>query len=143
VPLNGPENIDEVARALRTIQDAYPFLVQSVAYHQQGLPNQVPSAAPPQLSSQPPWPLTQPSASHGATASQYTPGFEQLVPPAINYSPAGAPYPTPQLSTPLSAAPGQSSFQAVISAQDQEGTPVDAEATVEEKRKRNTAASGM
>lgn len=131
-----------MARALRTIQDAYPFLVQSVAYHQQGPPNQFPSAVPPQVLSQPPWPLNQPSASHGSEgpASQYTPGFGQLVPPGIDHYPENTPYPTPQFSTPIGTAPGESSFQAAISTQ--EDAPLDVEANAEEKRRRNTAASG-
>jgi len=77
------------------------------------------------------------------TAPQYTPGFEQLFPPGTNYSPASAPYPTSHLPTPLATSPGQSSFQTVIPAHTLEGAPVDAEAIAEEKRKRNTAASGM
>jgi len=142
-PPPGPGNIDEVARALRTIQDAYPFLVQSVAYHQQGPPNQIPSTVPPQPPLQPPWPMNQSSTSHRETASQYTPGFGQLVPPGTGYSPASTPYPTSYLPAPHATVPGQSSFQGVIPAHTLEGAPIDAEAIAEEKRKRNTAASGM
>ena len=41
------------------------------------------------------------------------------------------------------AASGQSTFQGFTSAQAQESAPVDADAMAEEKRRRNTAASGM
>jgi hypothetical protein len=59
-----------------------------------------------------------------------------------HYSPPGVPYPASQFSTPVIEAHGQSSFQG-FSPQPQEGTPVDTEAMAEEKRRRNTAASGM
>ncbi|KAI0304671.1 hypothetical protein BC826DRAFT_1100475 [Russula brevipes] len=144
VPPSGPGNLEEVARALRTIQDAYPVLVQSMAHHQQGLSrdlNQVPSAVPPQPSSQLPWPLTQPPTSHGIGVPQYPQAFGPLFPSGGNYPPASAPYPTPQISTPITTTPGESSFQTFTPAQGQEGAPVDTEATAEEKRRRNTAAS--
>jgi hypothetical protein len=73
----------------------------------------------------------------------YTPGFGQLGLPAGNYSAPNAHYPTPQLSTPIIAGPGESTFQAFTPDQTQESAPVDAEALSEEKRRRNTAASGM
>ncbi len=73
----------------------------------------------------------------------YTPGFGELGLPPGNYSAPNAHYPTSQLSMPVIAASGESSFQGFTSAQTQEGAPVDAEAMSEEKRRRNTAASGM
>jgi hypothetical protein len=130
VPVNAPGNVEEVARALNTIQGAYPFLVQSMAYHQQALlrdPNQLPPPAPAQLPSQQPWPLNQPSTSHGGAVDPYTPHFGQLDYPGGNYS--------------AQSAPGQLSFQG-FTAQAQESAVVDNEATAEEKRRRNTAASG-
>lgn len=71
------------------------------------------------------------------------PEFGTLFPPDSNHPLASAPYPTPHISTPITTAPSESSFQAFTSAQIQESAPVDAEASTEEKRKRNTAASGM
>ena len=73
----------------------------------------------------------------------YTPGFGQLGSPAGNYSAPNAHYPSSQLPTPMIAASGESSFQAFTSAQTQESAPLDTEAMSEEKRRRNTAASGM
>jgi hypothetical protein len=73
----------------------------------------------------------------------YTPGFGQLGLPAGNYSVPNAHYPTSQLSTPIIAGSGESTFQGFTSAQTQENAPVDTEAMSEEKRRRNTAASGM
>jgi hypothetical protein len=144
--VNGSGNVEEVARALRTIQDAYPLLVQSMAHHQQALPpdpNQLLSAVPPQLTSQPPWPLNQPSTSHGGAVSHYPPDFGQLGFSAGNFSTPSASYSTSQLSTPTIPASGESTFQGFTSRQNQESARVDAEATAEEKRRRNTAASGM
>jgi len=141
---NGPGNIEEVARALRTIQDVYPFLVQSVAYHQQGPPrgpNQFPSAVPPPVSSPPPWPQNQSSTSHRMTVPQYTPDPGPPFPSGDIHSSAGAPYPTQQLSTPITTVPGESSFQAFPSSLTPEGAQFDTEAMSEEKRRRNTAAS--
>jgi len=71
----------------------------------------------------------------------YTPGFGQLGLPAGNYSDPNAHYPTSQLSTPIIATSGESTFQGFTSAQTQESPPVDLEAMSEEKRRRNTAAS--
>lgn len=144
VPTNAPGNVEEVARALRTIQDAYPFLVQSMAHHQQAVPrdpNQLPRAVPPQVTLQPPWPLNQPSTSQGGTIPNYTPGFGQLGFPPGNYSAPNVHYPVSQLSTPIIAASGESTFQGFTPAQTQESAPVDPEAMSEEKRRRNTAAS--
>jgi len=73
----------------------------------------------------------------------FTPGFGQLGLPADSYSALNAHYPTSQLSTPIIAASGESTFQGFTSAQTQENAPVDPEAMSEEKRRRNTAASGM
>ena len=146
VPANAPGNVEEVARALRTIQDAYPLLVESMAYHQQTAPrdhNQFPSAVPPQVTSQPPWPLNQPSTSQGVAMPNYTPGFGELGLPPGNYSAPNAHYPTSHLSMPIIPASGESTFQAFTSAHSQESAPVDTEAMSEEKRRRNTAASGM
>jgi hypothetical protein len=82
--------------------------------------------------------------SQGGAMPNYTPGFGELGLPPGNYSVPNAHYPTSQLSTPLVAASGESSFQGFTSAQTQESAPVvDAEAMSEEKRRRNTAASGM
>jgi hypothetical protein len=75
--------------------------------------------------------------------SNYTPGFGELGVPAGNYSAANAHYPTSQSSTPMIAASGESSFQAFTPSQSDESAPVDPEAMSEEKRRRNTAASGM
>ena len=132
-----------MARALQTIQEAYPFLVQSVAYHQQGLTqdlNRLLPAVPPQLSSQLPWQPAQPSTSHGVAIPQQTPDFGPFYLPSSGYSPASPPFLTPALSTPIASVPGESSFQAFTSTQ--EGASVDADATADEKRRRNTAASG-
>src|SRR5712672_88292 len=101
VPPNGTGNVEEVARALRTIQDAYPFLVQSMSHHQQTVPrdpNQFPPAVPPQVISQPPWPLNQPSTSQGGAMPNYTPGFGQLGLPVGNYSAPNSHYPMSELS---------------------------------------------
>ena len=145
--MNGPGNVEEVARALSTIQDAYPLLVQSMAYYQQVVPrdpNRMPPGVPAHLPSQPPWPPNQPSTIHGGAVPHYTPDFGgPHVFPGGNYPPPGAPYSASQLSTPINAAPGESSFQGFTPAQTQEGAPVDADAIAEEKRRRNTAASGM
>jgi hypothetical protein len=73
----------------------------------------------------------------------YTPSFGQLGLPAGSYSAPNAHYPTPQFSTPMIPASGESTFQAFTSPQTQEGAPVDTESMSEEKRRRNTAASGM
>ncbi|KAH9004226.1 hypothetical protein EDB86DRAFT_3072570 [Lactarius hatsudake] len=129
---SGPRSYEEVARALQTIQEAYPLLAQSMTYHQQGptLPT-----VPPQL----PWPPAQPSTSHGVAIPQQTSDFGQFYLPSSGYSPATPPFPIPALSTPITSIPGESSFQAFTSTQ--EGTPVDTDATAEEKRRRNTAAS--
>ncbi len=76
--------------------------------------------------------------------SHYTPDFGQLGFSAGNYSTPSASYSTSQLSTPTIPASGESTFQGFISPQNQESARVDdAEATAEEKRRRNTAASGM
>jgi len=117
-----------------------------MANHQQALPtdpNQLPSAVSPQLISQPPWPLNQPSTSQGGPIPHYTPGFGQLGFPAGSYSSQSAPHPTSQLSTPIIAVSGESTFQGFTSEQAQGSAPVDADAMTEEKRRRNTAASGM
>ena len=71
---------------------------------------------------------------------QQTPDFGQFYLPDSSYPLASHPFPTQELSTPITSAPGESSFQAFTSVM--EGTPADAEATSEEKRRRNTAASG-
>jgi len=71
----------------------------------------------------------------------YTPGFGELGLPAGNYLAPNAHYPTSQLSTPMIAASGESSFQGFTPAQTQENAPIDSEAMSEEKRRRNTAAS--
>jgi hypothetical protein len=144
-PVNGPGNVEEVARALSTIQDAYPLLVQSMAYYQQVLPrdpNRLPPAVPTQLPAQPPWPQNQPSTSHGGAVPHYTPDFGPHAFPGGNYPPS-APYSASQLSTPIIAGPGESSFQGFTPEQTQESAPADTEALAEEKRRRNTAASGM
>lgn len=73
----------------------------------------------------------------------YTPGFGQLGLPAGNYSAPNTHYPTSELFTPIIGASGESTFQGFTSAQTQESAPVDPEAMSEEKRRRNTAASGM
>jgi hypothetical protein len=73
----------------------------------------------------------------------YTPGFGELGLPAGNYSAPNAHYPTSQLSTPIIPASGESTFQAFTPAQTEESAPFDPEAMSEEKRRRNTAASGM
>ncbi|KAI0257340.1 hypothetical protein BJV78DRAFT_28720 [Lactifluus subvellereus] len=90
VPPNAPRNYEEVARALRTIQDAHPLLVQSMA-SQQGFPwdpNQFPPNVPPHLTSQPPWPPTQLSTSHGVAAPPLPLDFGSLYPRvAITYHP--------------------------------------------------------
>lgn len=117
-----------------------------MAYHQQAVPrdpNQLPSAIPPQLTSQAPWPPNQPSTPQGGAVPNYTPCFGQLGLPPGSYSAPNAHYSTSQLSTPIMAASGQSTFQGFTSAQAQESAPVDADAMAEEKRRRNTAASGM
>jgi len=117
-----------------------------MSHHQQTVPrdpNQLPSAVPPQLTSQPPWPPNQPSTSQVGVVPNYTPGFGQLGFPAGNYSTPNAHYPASQLSTPIIAASGESTFQGFTSARAQETSPVDAEGMTEEKRRRNTAASGM
>ena len=142
VPPGGPRNQEEVARALQTIQEAYPFLAQSVAYHQQGLPpdpNSFPPTAPPQLSSQQPWQPVQPPTPHGMAMPHQTLDFGPLYPPNTGYPPASHPFPAQALLTPIDSPTGESSFQTFNST---EGTPVDAEASAEEKRRRNTAASG-
>lgn len=140
-PPGGPQNYEEVARAFQTIQEAYPFLAQSVAYHQQGFPpdlNRLPPTAPPQLPSQLPWQPNQPPTSHGMAMPQQTPDFGLLYPPNSGYPPAGHPFPEQALLTPMDSATGESSFQTFPSTP--EGA-VDAEASAEEKRRRNTAAS--
>jgi hypothetical protein len=71
----------------------------------------------------------------------YTPNFGQLGFMGDHYSSPDVPYPASQISTPMIAAHGQSSFQG-FSPQAQEGTPGDTDAMTEEKRRRNTAASG-
>lgn len=73
---------------------------------------------------------------------QYTPNFGQLGFMGDHYSSSSVPNPASQLSAPIIPAHGQSSFQG-FSPQPQEGIPVDTEAMAEEKRRRNTAASGM
>ena len=72
----------------------------------------------------------------------YTPGFGELGLPPGNYPAPNTHHPTSQLSTPILAGSGESSFQGFTSAQTQEIAPIDAEAMSEEKRRRNTAASG-
>lgn len=142
VPPGGPRNPEEVARALQTIQEAYPFLAQSVAYHQQGFPpdpNRFPPTAPPQLSSQLPWQPAQPPTPHGMAMPQQTPDFGLLYPPNSGYPPTSHIFPEQALLTPIDSPTGESSFQTFNA---MEGAPVDAEASAEEKRRRNTAASG-
>ena len=73
----------------------------------------------------------------------YTPGFGELGLPAGSYSAPNTHYPTSQFSTPIIAGSGESTFQGFTSPQTQENAPIDAEAMSEEKRRRNTAASGM
>jgi hypothetical protein len=127
-----------VARALQTIQEAYPFLVQSMGFAQD--PNSLLPTVPLQLSSQLPWPPTQPSTSHGVAMPQQTADFEQFFLPNSGYPPASPPFPTPALSAPIASGPGESSFQAFTPSQD--GAPLDPDVSAEEKRRRNTAASG-
>lgn len=143
-PASGLRNYEEVALALQTIQEAYPFLVQSMAYHQQGLaqdPNRLLPTVPPQLSSQLPWQPAQPFTSHGVATPQQTPDFGAFYLPDGGYSSASLPFPAPAFSTPIASALGESCFQAFTSTHTQESTPVDTDASPEDKRRRNTAAS--
>jgi hypothetical protein len=72
---------------------------------------------------------------------QQTQDFAQFYLQNSGYPPASLPFPTPALSAaPIALGPGESSFQAFTSSQD--GAPVDADVSAEEKRRRNTAASG-
>jgi len=76
-----------------------------------------------------------------AVGQYSTPDPAPHFPPGDIRSSAGASYQTPQLSTPITTPPGESSFQTFSSSLTPEGAQFDSEAVAEEKRRRNTAAS--
>jgi hypothetical protein len=71
---------------------------------------------------------------------QQNPDFGPFYLPNSGYPPDSHPFPTQALTAPINSTPGESSFQAFTSSSD--GGQADAEATAEDKRRRNTAASG-
>ncbi|KAI0052907.1 hypothetical protein FA95DRAFT_1586473 [Auriscalpium vulgare] len=149
-PPTSPENYEALARALRTVQEAYPYFpAQSGGYPPpQGLPAQrYPPQLPPEQYSQFPWPPAPPQ-SQAQSASQFNTPF-----PPFPYSQGGqyggSPPPhTTQLShlnaqlQPLTTGSPASASGSPSSGQGQDMSPVDELTMSEEKRRRNTAASG-